>query len=94
MIKLNARHYFNKYELYKILSQHRSLSSYLPQTRLLKSETDLLEMIRAFNQVYVKALTGRRGREVIKISMISPNSYLYSYFRTASIQGKLQVCRL
>ncbi|NLY38031.1 MAG: YheC/YheD family protein [Firmicutes bacterium] len=89
VIKLNARHYFDKYELYKIISKHPSLSSYLPQTRLLESEADLRDMLRAYNQVYVKALTGRRGREVIKISRVSPHSYLYSYFQTRLYSGRV-----
>lgn len=82
--KMGVR-YFNppgigKWGSYKTLVQNPKLVQYLPDTRLIKSFSDLNEMLNKYHHVYMKPITGSQGKNIIKVSQCGhPKSYEYHY---------------
>jgi YheC/D like ATP-grasp len=59
---------FNKWEMYKWLSQASHLKQYLPETILYKKPEDLESFLNLHRQIYVKPLHGSMGERIFKVS--------------------------
>lgn len=60
--------YFDKWELYKMLSRVDSVGNHIPDTRPLKSTDDVYEMLEKHGSVYIKLLNGTLSRGLFKVS--------------------------
>mgnify|MGYP000868876918 FL=1 len=89
-LKINSRHYFDKMELYQILSRHPQLAHHLPYTRRLDSLADISHLFRFNKSIYLKAATGRRGQQVIRVTRLPNDEYAYSYFVNQLHSGKIK----
>ncbi len=78
--KLNSRHFFDKWELYRILQSDENLRKHLPATRRYNSIDDLTEMLGRFSKVYLKGRTGSRGRQIMCITKLPDGGYDYRYY--------------
>ena len=83
---LNYQFSFDKWKLHCALSD-TDLREHLPETRLVKSLSQLAAMLDQHAVLYLKACTGGKGKEVLRVEKIS-NSYFYSYFRNQLHRGK------
>lgn len=88
--KINARHYFDKYEVYEILSQCERLSPHLPLTEKYHNLHDLKKLFRLKDKLFVKATNGRRGKQVIYVTQMSHGGYQYSFFKNQLFSGKVE----
>lgn len=79
--KINPQHYFNKWDVYQKLVKCKQIDSYLPLTIIYKSPNDLKMMFAKSNVVYLKSISGRFGREVIRVTKLTNGKYECSYFR-------------
>ncbi|MDD3365447.1 MAG: YheC/YheD family protein [Syntrophomonas sp.] len=77
-----------KWENHKILSQHPTLSSYLPETCLATSFHQVGRMLKKYGGVYLKPITGSRGRNIIRV-LKRKNLNLYDYQYQASSQPRI-----
>lgn len=59
--------FFNKWDIYKILSEHEALKSYLPTTIHYSGEQSLLNMLKIFTSIYFKPVQGSKGKGIYKI---------------------------
>ena len=90
VLKINSRHYFDKMELYQILSRHPQLAHHLLYTRRLDSLADISHLFRFNKSIYLKAATGRRGQQVIRVTRLPNDEYAYSYFVNQLHSGKIK----
>lgn len=88
--KLNAQHYFNKWDLYKRLSTRGHMKKYLPYTVNGISYRHLSRLLQEQDKVYVKAAIGSCGKKVVRVRKIRGGSYQFSYFRKGKIVIKQQ----
>ncbi|MEW5785840.1 MAG: YheC/YheD family protein [Bacillota bacterium] len=88
--KINSRHFFDKWEVYKILSRSDDLAHYLPLTKQLQSIRDLEEMFGRSKNLFLKNAVGGRGKQVIKVTRLSSNNYAYSYFNNRLFSGQVK----
>ncbi len=69
-----------KWETHKILMKNRHLKNYLPETRLVKSFSEIEQMLKLYNAVYLKPVAGSQGRNIIKVVKRKPSGmYEYRY---------------
>lgn len=87
--KINARHYFHKLDVHRILAQNEQIAPHLPHTRHLRSLQDLREMFDRSNKLYCKSSTGRRGQQVISVNALPDGSFYYSYFIDQLFTGRV-----
>ena len=78
---INARHYFDKWDLYHRLSKLDTVSPHLPVTIKEDKAVNILKMLNLYGQVYVKTRRGSCGTGVIRIERHGPDKlrYYYSY---------------
>jgi hypothetical protein len=88
--KLNARHYFDKWEVYKHLVQHEDMKSYIPFTALYREPYDLIEIFDKSSTIYIKSCCGSNGREVVRVIKSGDKSYHLSYFHEILVEYKLK----
>lgn len=88
--KLNSRHYFDKLEVYKILLRDEKISPHLPLTEKYSTLHGLTKMFRQSASLFLKATTGRRGKQVIFVTKLPHGSYRYSYFNNQLFSGKVE----
>ncbi len=88
--KINSRHCFDKLAVYELLSRHEELAAHLPYTAPLQGEQQLQELFRLSDQLYLKASSGRRGKQVIRVSRLPQGNYAYSYFNGKLFSGKAE----
>lgn len=85
--KINAQHYFDKWDLHYRLSKHKEMKKYLPETVLYKGNIeDLKPMIDKYSTIYLKACIGSNGRNVIRVKKVNKSSYEYDHFRSKLIR--------
>lgn len=60
--------YFNKREMYDWFSGHPAIKSYIPYTIRYQSYNDVLDMVDRFGRVYIKPVSGMKGRGIVQIS--------------------------
>lgn len=85
--KINAQHYFDKWDLHCRLSKHEEMKKYLPETVLFKDNIeDLGYMIDKYSTVYLKACLGSNGKSVMRVSKFGDSSYEYDCFKLKLIR--------
>lgn len=82
---INARHYFDKWDLYDRLSKLDTMSPHLPVTIKGDKTASIVKMLNQYGHVYVKTRRGSCGTGVIRIEKHSPDKFRYYY----SYGGKL-----
>jgi hypothetical protein len=88
--KINARHFFDKWEIYEILARDERVSPHLPLTVLLRDTADLAGLFARFNVIYLKSTTGRRGKQVVRAAKLAGGGYSYRYFDKKLFTGEAQ----
>lgn len=78
--RLNYPKRFNKWEVYKHLSQDKEIWPHLPLTMAYDKPLDLKKMLEYRDKVYLKSFEGGRGRKVICVTKLSDGGYEYKYF--------------
>lgn len=68
--------YFDKWQLYRLLSPDEEISKYLPETRLLKNKIDLLSMLQKHGMVYLKPVFGTLGLGIIRLTLKNKQVYI------------------
>lgn len=59
--------FFSKWTVYQILRKNELVSSFLPDTTLLKQKSDLEQMITKHQYLYIKSSTGHKGIGLYRI---------------------------
>ncbi|OWZ82784.1 YheC/YheD family protein [Natranaerobius trueperi] len=78
---INNRDHIGKWKIYKYLLKYDLLANHLPYSVRYKSINDILTMLKRFNFVFLKAIYGKRGKQVMSIKKIdSQNKYKLSYY--------------
>ncbi len=72
---------FNKWQLYQIMSKDPVMSSYLPVTREVNQPEDIAKMLQEYKVVYLKSHLGRKGKNVLRVEVLSDGCYQYSYLK-------------
>lgn len=70
---------FNKWEMYKWLSQEPSIIPHLPQTRVYHSQHDLETLLSDYNEIYIKPIHGSMGDRIFKVTMKGEKEYHLIY---------------
>ncbi|WP_343834733.1 YheC/YheD family protein [Bacillus horti] len=65
-------HFFNKQDTFQLLKSSRELSSFLPDTQILQTKQDLVQMLRKHQTIYLKPTKGKAGKGILRI-IIQPN---------------------
>ena len=60
--------YFSKWEMYQWFANDPDLSPHLPETLLYHTPQDVLDLLERFPQIYIKPVSGLRGRGIVRIS--------------------------
>jgi glutathione synthase/RimK-type ligase-like ATP-grasp enzyme len=76
--KMFNNHYFNKCEMYQWFSNNAELNAHLPITCLYKSSQDVLNALGMFENIYIKPVSGLRGRRIVKVSRQN-DAYVFKY---------------
>ncbi len=66
--KLFNSRYFDKWQMYQWFSIDKVLNRYIPYTTFYHSPQDVLDMLKKFQKVYLKPVSGLRGRGIVQIS--------------------------
>ncbi|PKM76838.1 MAG: hypothetical protein CVU90_10455 [Firmicutes bacterium HGW-Firmicutes-15] len=77
-----------KWETHKILSQHPTLSSYIPDTNLATSFHQVDRMLKRYGAVYLKPINSSRGRNIIRV-LKRKKANLYDYQYQANSQPRI-----
>ena len=85
--KVNSKHYFDKWDVYKQLLKHEDLKTHLPFTNLYKEPEDLIEMFHKSSIIYIKSCYGSR---VVRVAKLGEESYHLSYFDKVAIDYELR----
>jgi hypothetical protein len=67
--------FFSKWEIYELLSQSKQLHSFLPNTKKLTDLQSCELMLGSYPKVYIKPSNGKKGKGIIVIEKINPNSW-------------------
>ncbi len=86
--KLNAQHYFDKWDLYKKLREVEQMRPYLPVTRRFRDQNDLKDLLKISDKVYLKSVNGSRGEKVMRLEKLPGGRYEYSYFVERLVIGR------
>lgn len=74
----NSQTLFNKWAVYKLLSQKKEIKPYLPDTAILEDNPKQLKnWVNKYSAVYIKPLYGHKGEGVIKIALNQPDRSSY-----------------
>lgn len=57
-----------KWETHKILMENYKLKSYLPETKLVRSFSEVGQMLKKYNGVYLKPVAGSQGKNIINVT--------------------------
>lgn len=86
--RINDQHYFDKWNLYCDLSNHKEMQEYLPETILYSGRTeDIDQMIRKHGTIYLKMCNGSNGKGVIRVRKRDSSQYEYSFFKDRITEG-------
>lgn len=87
IIPLNARHHFDKWDVYRKLLSDEHIWPYLPLTIRYRRPGDLFAFLLRHPQVYVKAVDKSRGRKVLRLARLPDGGYEYSFFHNTVVGG-------
>ncbi|GAB7388719.1 hypothetical protein BSNK01_25570 [Bacillaceae bacterium] len=79
VLKINAKSYFDKWEVYRDLSLVPRIKKYLPYTTLYERESDLTEFLETHDEAYLKGVRGGRGRWIFRVRKQPEGKFEYSY---------------
>lgn len=69
-----------KWQTHRILSQKSELLSYIPDTRLVKDFAQVDRMIKKYQAVYLKPVTGSQGKNIVRVHKTKDSqNYQYQY---------------
>ena len=86
--KINAQHYFDKWDLHCRLSKHKDMAVYLPETVVYENDLNVMaQILRKHPAVYLKMRTGSNGKGIIRVRKQPDLLYEYSYFKDRIVQG-------
>ncbi len=69
-----------KWQTHRILTQNPELLGYIPETRLVKDFGQVDRMIKKYQTVYLKPVTGSQGKNIVRVRKNrSDSSYQYQY---------------
>lgn len=89
--KINAQHYFDKWDLHYRLSKHEEMKKYLPDTVLYRNDiNDLESMMDKYKTLYIKACIGSNGRSVMRVRNTGSSEYEYDHFRGKLIRKTVE----
>ncbi|MTI81690.1 MAG: YheC/YheD family protein [Firmicutes bacterium] len=93
LIKFNSQHYFNKWEVYQRLASYEEIVSYLPDTLYCTNTNDgsignIMAMLNKYNTVYLKAILGSNGKQVIRLMKVHCG-YEINYFKNKPVTENL-----
>ncbi|MEH7222700.1 YheC/YheD family protein [Bacillus sp. JJ1566] len=60
-------YFFSKWEVYQILKGNDFVQPFLPETTLIKDESDLEEMLAKYQILYIKSSTGHKGIDLYRL---------------------------
>lgn len=83
--------FFGKWKTHQLLSGHEDLYQHLPETRLLRSPTDVHQLLQKHGSIYLKPSGGSSGKGIIRISQ-APCGYLMDY-RTAGTVNTREITK-
>ncbi|WP_164984963.1 YheC/YheD family protein [Ammoniphilus sp. CFH 90114] len=89
-VNINAKSFFDKWDVYDKLQQIPAARKYLPPTRFYKDPQDLLNFLNDFDTVYLKGIRGGRGRWIFRVRKLAQGGYEYSYFVNEVTVGRVQ----
>ena len=76
--KIFNNHYFSKWDMHNWFSVDTEINSHIPFTILYKSEQDILDMLQKFGKIYIKPISGLRGRGIYQVSKQN-NGYTFKH---------------
>lgn len=85
--KINAKNYFDKWETYQQLRTQPEVRRYLPKTKLYTNDHYLTKFLNEYQIVYLKAIRGCRGLQVMRLEKLRENKYKFSYFDDQPVVG-------
>lgn len=69
-----------KWQTHRILTQNPSLLRYIPETRLVNNFAQVDRMIKKYQAVYLKPVTGSQGKNIVRVHKNkNDSSYQYQY---------------
>ncbi|GGE04523.1 hypothetical protein GCM10011571_01950 [Marinithermofilum abyssi] len=77
--KVNAVHYFDKWDLFRQLNRYKDVKDYLPETHKYKPFY-LKKMLKKHPVIYLKATVGSMGTRIMRLESEGPK-YKYSVYR-------------
>jgi len=77
-VKMFNPAFFGKWKTHKLLSKHDDLKQHLPETRLLRSTTDVHELLQKHDCIYLKPSGGSSGKGIFRIFQ-TPDGYIMNY---------------
>lgn len=90
VIRVNYQSYFDKWEVYRDLSQIDEASKYLPYSVLYQEVSDLKNFLKQNNEAYLKGVRGGRGRWIFRIQKKPKGKFEYSYYVSKTITGQAE----
>lgn len=83
--KINAQHFFNKWDLYKKLKKVNEIRPYLPVTVKGFHSNLLPKLLESNDNVYIKACRGSLGKTVIRLERLGQEGYQFKYFKRGKV---------
>lgn len=77
--KLNPRHSFDKWYVYRKLKKYKKVRPYLPLTIAYNTPNDLEMMFIKSKSLYLKPRKGNCGKKVLRVKQLSNGTYLLNY---------------
>ena len=90
VLKVNSKSYFDKWEVYRDLSQSSRVGKYLPYTIKYTEEKDLYEFLEDYGEAYLKGVRGGRGEWIMRVRKRSNGNYQYSHFLDKVVVGEVE----
>lgn len=81
---------FDKYDLYKKLSQYEEIREHLPETILFTHPRDL-QFIKNNYVTYIKRCISSNGRNISKLEKIPNKGYIYSCFTSKVVKQNIKL---
>lgn len=91
--KINSVHYFDKLDLHQTLHKDEEVRDYLPVTKPYKKLSDLANMMKQSQAVYIKSCIGSMGKRVMRIEKGSRKGYICSFYTDRLVQQRVNSLR-
>ena len=76
--KVFNNHYFSKWKTYQWFSKDSEIKPHIPYTVLYESPQDVLDLLERFKEIYIKPVSGLRGRGIVQVSTEN-KSFVFKY---------------